>query len=344
MRRLAALVAALALLGGAVSLAVSMSIAGSAGITYYQCVNAHGVVETSRAGTTKPTCGNKSDPIVQWPATIGTPPPPSTSSPPATTTSVVATTSSSNVTTTSVVAPGLWRPSSSASISWNWQLQGPISTASPPKVFDFDGFDNSATTVDALHAQGTIAICYIDVGTNEPDRPDSKLFPPADNGSPVEGFTTEHWLDIRDVAGLEPIVRERMQMCAAKHFDAVEPDDVDAYANSSGFPLTSAQQLTYNRMVAAEAHAAGLSVGLKNDLDQVAALEPSFEWALDEQCNEFSECGSLAPFTAAGKAVFNAEYKGSASTFCAADAAKHVNGGKFVVALDGSGHSTCPAW
>jgi len=55
---------------------------------------------------------------------------------------------------------------------------------------------------------------------------------------------------------------------------------------------------------------------LKNDLAQVSALVPYFDWALNEQCNEYSECATLNPFVAAGKAVFGVDYKGSASSIC----------------------------
>jgi hypothetical protein len=83
---------------------------------------------------------------------------------------------------------------------------------------------------------------------------------------------------------------------------------VDGYQNNPGFPLTSSTQLDYNEFLATEAHSRGLSVGLKNDLDQVGALQSSFDWALNEECSQYSECGTLAPFTQAGKAVFHAEY------------------------------------
>ena len=33
-----------------------------------------------------------------------------------------------------------------------------------------------------------------------------------------------------------------------------------------------------------------------------------FDWALNEECLSYSECGSLAPFIAANKAVFHVEY------------------------------------
>ena len=88
------------------------------------------------------------------------------------------------------------------------------------------------------------------------------------------------------------------------------------YANPSGFPLTGADQLRFNRFLAAAAHARGLSIGLKNDLEQAEALEPDFDWALNEQCHEYDECNLLAPFTRAGKAVFVAEYDLDTASFC----------------------------
>ena len=74
--------------------------------------------------------------------------------------------------------------------------------------------------------------------------------------------------------------------------------------------------MAFNRFVAAAAHARGLSVGLKNDLDQAAALEPDFDWALDEQCFQYHECDALQPFARAGKAVLVAEYELDPSAFC----------------------------
>lgn len=91
---------------------------------------------------------------------------------------------------------------------------------------------------------------------------------------------------------------------------------MDAYANDSGFPLTATDQLAFNRFLAGAAHARGLSVGLKNDLDQVAYLVSEFDWALDEQCYEYAECDLLQPFVDAGKAVFGVEYSGDENEFC----------------------------
>ena len=64
------------------------------------------------------------------------------------------------------------------------------------------------------------------------------------------------------------------------------------------------------------AHALPLSIGLKNvmtDLDssQYASFLATFDWALNEQCYEYSECGAYTAagsFIPAGKAVWDVEY------------------------------------
>ena len=94
-----------------------------------------------------------------------------------------------------------------------------------------------------------------------------------------------------------------------KGCDGVEPDNMDGYANASGFTLSFEDQLAYNRQIANEAHRRGLAVGLKNDLDQIPGLVAYFDFAVNEQCFEYAECDALSAFIDAGKAVLNAEYK-----------------------------------
>ena len=98
-----------------------------------------------------------------------------------------------------------------------------------------------------------------------------------------------------DVLG--PILERRLDLCARKGFDGVEPDNVDGYANRSGFPLRAADQLRFNRFLARAAHARGLSIGLKNDLDQVAALEPALRLGAQRAVLPVRECERLRPFT-----------------------------------------------
>ncbi|CAM9451601.1 unnamed protein product [Ectocarpus sp. 12 AP-2014] len=66
-----------------------------------------------------------------------------------------------------------------------------------------------------------------------------------------------------------------------------------------------------------QAHSRNLSIGLKNDLDHLAELEPLFDWAINESCMEYDECdGYITTFIAAGKSVFHTEYEHSDLTFC----------------------------
>ena len=199
--------------------------------------------------------------------------------------------------------------------TWQWQLTGPLDLSVPAELYDVDLFDTSAETVARIHAQGARAVCYFSAGTRERGRPDP--FPASVAGKALEDYPDERWLDVRALDVLAPIVQRRLELCARKGFDAAEADNVDAYANDSGFPLRAADQLRFNRFLARAAHARGLSIGLKNDLDQVKALEPAFDWALNEQCFQYEECDRLRPFTAAGKAVFVAEYELAPSAFCA---------------------------
>jgi hypothetical protein len=208
-----------------------------------------------------------------------------------------------------------WSPAPGT--TWQWQLSGRLDRSVKAEMYDIDLFDTSAATVASLHRQRRHVVCYLDAGTFEPGRPDAASFPSAVLGAGVEGWPGERWLDIRRLDVLGPILKRRLDLCRHKGFDGVEPDNVDAYANDSGFPLSAADQLRFNRYVAAAAHARGLSVGLKNDLDQAAALEPSFDWALSEQCFQYRECDALKPFVRARKAVFVAEYHLAPRAFCA---------------------------
>ena len=211
-------------------------------------------------------------------------------------------------------APAIWKPK--LETSWQWQLTTPVDLGVEAEMYDIDLFDNSASVVEALHARGRKVVCYVSVGTFEPFRSDAARFPAAVKGKPLEDFPNERWLDIRRWDLLGPIIEARLDLCKSKGFDGVEPDNVDGFENDSGFPLAPADQIVFNERVAAAAHARGLSVGLKNDVEQARELAPSFDWALNEQCFQYRECGNLNWFTQAGKAVFQVEYELTPEKFC----------------------------
>jgi hypothetical protein len=213
----------------------------------------------------------------------------------------------------SSASAAIWQPK--PGVSWQWQLSGTVDTSVDAQVYDIDGTENSAAVVARLHAAGRKVICYLNAGAYESFRADANRYPAAIIGQ-SNGWPGERWLDIRQLSVLRPILADRFKACAQKGFDGIEPDNVDGYRNDTGFPLTAADQLAFNRMLADLAHADGLAVGLKNDLDQIPQLVADFDFAVNEQCAEYSECDALKPFIDAHKAVFHVEYNLPLSEFC----------------------------
>jgi adenosylmethionine-8-amino-7-oxononanoate aminotransferase len=145
-------------------------------------------------------------------------------------------------------------------------------------------------------------------------------FPPQVIGKACDGWEGERWLDIRANDALVPVMFTRLDHCRDKGFDGIEPDNIDGYTNDTGFPLTYDDQLAFNRWLANAAHERGLSIGLKNDDEQVDDLIAHFDWALTEDCFDQGWCDEMTPFIDAGKAVFAAEYTDTGITtadFCA---------------------------
>jgi len=132
-------------------------------------------------------------------------------------------------------------------------------------------------------------------------------------GKNLDEWEGERWLDIRS-DNVRKIMQARLELARSKGCNGVEPDNVDGYTNETGFPLTADDQLDYNRFLASEAKIRGLAVGLKNDVDQLEELAGAFDFAVNEQCHEFNECGDYKFFTKNNKPVFNAEYKKSYRT------------------------------
>ena len=209
-----------------------------------------------------------------------------------------------------------------------WQLRawcGPDENCHDQSVtnklmVDVDLFDVTSSAIATL-AQTHIVICYFSAGSYESWRPDASTFPASVKGLQMDGWD-EIWLDIRNLAGLQPIMSKRIALAKSKGCNGVELDNVDCWSNNcvSGVAVENKvmgdAQLAYNKWLAAEAHKNDLSIGLKNDLGQVASLVNDFDWAINEQCFAYNECSLLQPFITKGKAVFNVEYDGTPSVFC----------------------------
>ncbi len=198
----------------------------------------------------------------------------------------------------------------------SWQIQYvdyPVDRSFDVAMYDIDLVEISDADIAALHAAGRIVVCYFSAGTWEPYRPDADQFPEEVLGNHYDdpAFDDERYVDIRSEV-VRGIMMARMDLAAARGCDGVDPDNMnlDEVGEAiTGLPLGVAEQLDYSRFIAAEAHARGLAVGLKNSIEHAAELEPDFDFAVNEQCFEYDECDVYAgSFIAAGKAVFHIEY------------------------------------
>lgn len=215
---------------------------------------------------------------------------------------------------------------------------------------------------DLRCAKGRRLVCYTNCGAYEPGHWNEELLAPVRDtllGRTMAGYESERWLDIRRLDVLRPLVREKIGAAARLGCDALLCDNTEAWITGTdgkdgeaislyrsegleavkrlaasraegvtGFAIGYDDQLRFNRMLAEEAHAQCLAVGLINDVFQIGELSGDFDFALNEQCHHCGWCDLYKPFVEAGKPVLHLEFAdnegfcgpGSApvSTICAA--------------------------
>lgn len=201
--------------------------------------------------------------------------------------------------------------------TWQIQYTGEMDYSLDVDVYNLDLYDTDPVVISDLRARGIFVMCYFSGGSYEDWRVDADQFPPEVLGNAMEGWAGEIWLDIRQIDMLSPIMEARLDLAVEKECDGVDPDNLNGYENDTGFPLTAADQAAFNIYLSEEAHERGLSIGLKNDLNQIPELVPYFDWIINEQCFFYDECHLLLPFIEAGKPVFVIEYELAPEEFCA---------------------------
>jgi hypothetical protein len=112
-----------------------------------------------------------------------------------------------------------------------------------------------------------------------------------------ELFAEEHWLDLNDTQGQRRFILGRVAACLRPARRRVSmrwsSTNVDGYSNATGRPISEATQLLFNTALSNLVYANGLAAALKDDLEQMPELLPYFDMAVNEQCQEFQECGSF---------------------------------------------------
>ena len=171
-----------------------------------------------------------------------------------------------------------WVPSPARPLAWQWEIGHALSLSSPsdmgtngtlytggtapaPSVYDIDGIENPASTVAGLHARGKRVICYIEVGAAGPY---GGAFTAYFNqfsaagvvGNAMPGYP-EYYLNINSPATVSIVESMIRDQCAAKGFDAVEPDIDDSWYNNTGFPISAANEEAYLGTLSSYAHSLG---------------------------------------------------------------------------------------
>ncbi|OUM70577.1 glycoside hydrolase family 114 protein, partial [Piromyces sp. E2] len=182
-------------------------------------------------------------------------------------------------------------------------------------VIDIDLYDVTKESISKMHDLGLKVICYFSAGTYEPFRTEAKAM------QNVSGLVRnkmddwdENWLDIR-LEEIKPFMTDRLDLAKSKGCDGIEFDNIDAYtAVNWKDKLTANDQLKYNRWLAEEAHARDLAAGLKNCIELLNDLKDVYDFAINEQCSDFDECGKYEVFLKNNLAVFVALYGKTSDT------------------------------
>ena len=127
---------------------------------------------------------------------------------------------------------------------------------------------------------------------------DSDLLLRGANGDVVHDKDwNEAVLDIRTDAKRQRIaakVNSWIDECAAKGYQAVEPDNYDTFTRFPDY-LTADQAKAFMKLLSAPAHVKGLAIAQKNTLELAPdRASVGLDFAVVEECGEWNECGEFA--------------------------------------------------
>ncbi|MBP7845490.1 MAG: endo alpha-1,4 polygalactosaminidase [Proteobacteria bacterium] len=224
--------------------------------------------------------------------------------------------------------------------SFQYQLSGSLKNYSANVVF-LDLFETSSSQISSLKSQGKKVFCYFSAGTSESWREDYNRIPNSIKGNSLEDWPGERWLNTKDSATLN-LAKSRLDKAVSKKCDGVDPDNVDAYDNDTGFSISKNDSKSFLQKLATEAHNRGLLIGLKNSAEIASSLSGTMDWVVAEECFKYGECGSYASFISKNKPVFIVEYSTSQkSAWCSSAKSQSMSLIFSNYDLNGS-MSTCP--
>lgn len=193
---------------------------------------------------------------------------------------------------------------------FDYQLGGAYRPASSVTIVDRD---RSAAPIP-----GTYSICYVNAFQTQPgeasfwtgSHPDL-LLKNARGAYVIDpNWPDEYILDTSTAARrtrIAGIVNSWIDGCAAKGFQAIEPDNLDTWTRSVKL-LTKADNVALATLLATHAHTKGLAIAQKNaaGLGRAGKADVGFDFAIAEECQVYAECGAYTgPY---GNHVIEIEY------------------------------------
>ncbi|MEV6505356.1 endo alpha-1,4 polygalactosaminidase [Streptomyces sp. NPDC051642] len=209
-------------------------------------------------------------------------------------------------------SPSRAAPSTSVTPSASTSRSAPDPVQLPPLHADFDyqiggaypppvGVRIVSRDRTASPAPGLYNICYVNAFQAQPDEraswPADLLLRDADGEVVVDEDWGEALLDIRTAAKRKRVaarVNRWIDGCAAKGFDAVEPDNYDSYTRSHHL-LTANDATAFITLLSRHAHARRLAIAQKNTVELAGLRKRTrLDFAIAEECAEYAECGEYA--------------------------------------------------
>ncbi|KZV84936.1 hypothetical protein EXIGLDRAFT_654578 [Exidia glandulosa HHB12029] len=219
-----------------------------------------------------------------------------------------------------------------ANAKFDYQIGGPYAPASDVHVVTRD---HTASAVSGLYN-----ICYINAFQTQPGENDfaDNLILKNKNGGKFEDpdWPGEFFLDTSSDAsrsGILTVLSKWIDECAAKGFNAIEPDNLDTFTRSDGL-LTKANNLALAKSFTDYAHSKGLAVAQKNtgaEFESDGKTQAGFDFAVAEECQTYGECDSYTDVY--GSSVLEIEYTDSDNAQGNFQAACSARGGDISVIL-----------
>jgi hypothetical protein len=159
---------------------------------------------------------------------------------------------------------------------------------------------------------GAYDICYVNAFQAQPDAEDSwgdLLLRNASGAVVYDEDWGEALLDLRTDDKRQRVaakVNAWADQCAAKGYQAVEPDNYDSFTRSQDL-LSAADAQAYIRLLSSHAHEKGLAIAQKNTSELSGQrVQNGLDFAVAEECGEQKNCGEFT--SAFGDHVIVIEY------------------------------------